>query len=205
MPKSLCVELLALSLLGACASIATRYYVLAPAPAHRPPVTTPFSAVAVATVRMPPGYGRLALTTTLTKTRIRVAREARWTAPLKSLVRQTLLRDLHVRLKRPTIVLPPGAPVPATGGALISLTVDQFVSNSSGRVSLDGSFSVHSHTRRNATLRRAFDIHVSGAASQEGETRAMSKALARLSRRIARTLHSLKPATGAARGGGRLQ
>lgn len=191
MPKRLCVGLLALSLLAACASIATRYYILAPVPAHQHPVTTPFSAVAIAAVRVPPGYGRLALTTTLTKTRIRVARHARWAAPLKSLIRQTLLRDLRARLKRPTVVLPPGAHVPTASGALIALTVDEFAQDRSGRVDLDAHLSIHAHGLGSAPIRRRFNIRASGAASEEGEARTMSKTLARLSRRIAQTLHSV--------------
>lgn len=185
MTKASFFNALLIALLVGCASAPTRYYTLPPSPLHAPKESVPFAAVALAPITMPPGYDRLALMTAATRTRIRVAGHARWTAPLKSLLRAALIQDLTAQLRPPTIVSSPGSPLPKQPAALIALTIQRFLPNTSGRVTLVASWVIHSEPGQRMISRGHTVLHIHGGASHSQAVQVMSRAAGRLAHSLA--------------------
>lgn len=182
---------LLIPLLTGCAGAPTRYYTLPPYAGHVHKEVTPFTAVALAPISMPPGYNRLALMTAAGRARIRIAGHARWTAPLKSLLRSALIRDLAAQLAPPTMVSIPGASLPTHKAALITLTIQKFMPDTSGNVDLAAHWVIHPGGAGKALAQGHVVLHLHGRPGHSRDVLVMSTAASRLAHRLALQLAQL--------------
>lgn len=182
---------LLIPLLTGCAGAPTRYYTLPPYTRHAHKEATPFTAVALAPISMPPGYNRLALMTASGRARVHVAGHARWTAPLKSLLRAALIVDLAAQLAPPTIMSPPGAPLPTGKTAVIVLNVQKFIPDRTGRIDLTASWSLRPGGGGAVLSRGSAMLGLPGGQTPSQDALAMSKAAAELAHKLASQLARL--------------
>lgn len=166
-------------MLAACASAPTHYFALPVQPARAPRVRLRVGAVAVAPIVMPPGYGRLPLSYAGTGSAVHVARHARWIAPLGTLMRLTLARDMAARVLPSSAVRMPGQSLDADT-AIVRVIVQRFLPDGHGRVLLRARWSLKGPRDAQGVVRLA----VKTPAGYPSETRAMGLAVARLARRI---------------------
>lgn len=92
--------------LAACSSAPTRFWTIEPVSAIAPPPVRAIAPVQVGTVHVPLAIDRLEIVQHDTADRITVNDLDRWSAPLGSLVRNTLTQDLIQRLPGGSVAFP---------------------------------------------------------------------------------------------------
>jgi uncharacterized lipoprotein YmbA len=185
LPASLLLALL----LAACASAPTETYTLSAVPPARMAVGSP--------VRPPLEVGEVAIPATIDRDeiviaapgdRLNVSANSVWGAPLQQLIRRALSDDLSARLP-PNSVLPPGDPAPPRGLRILTLTIDQFSGDTSGKVVLRASWLLARSGERPTGTPHRDRIEVNaGAGTPRAVVPAMSRALGVLADRIAATV-----------------
>ncbi len=183
------VPLVAL-LLGACASAQTTYYTLSPVSpaaqatsgmALKPPIE-------VGEVSIPPTIDRDEIVIAAPGDRLDLSANAAWGAPIRQLIRRTLSADLTARLP-PGSVLPLGDPAPSGGLRIVTLNIQQFGGDASGRVVLQTTWrlSRSGSTSTGPPHSEMIELHA-GSGKVPAIVPAMSQALAELASRIAQSV-----------------
>lgn len=176
-----------LLLLPACGgSPKTQYFALQPEPAPGPRREKPVPPLTVGVVRLPAILDRLELVQLGIGNDVEIHQERRWAAPLDQMSRLVLTRDLALRLPE-GMVLAPDEPNSGGNTRTVVVNVEQFDADSTGRVTLDGSWSLLDGQGRQVGQRRHEHIEVGG---EGGQAAAMSRALAQLSDRIVAVIGS---------------
>jgi uncharacterized lipoprotein YmbA len=198
------VALGSLVLLSACASSAPlRYYTLSEVPPATAPTST-VPAIHVGRVRIPGELDRTELVQRIDATRLKIAEQDRWAAPLDEMIRRALSADLQARgataspaaaspapssapdAASPTMAPPKDASVgsPAT----LSLDVEELIGDASCGVTLRASWELRSAAASAAPARMGQEAirlpPSSGTCTVGALPMAMSQALAQLSDRI---------------------
>jgi len=147
--------LLAATALAACAhSDPTRFWTLEPlAGAPEPAVVAP---VRVDGVRIPLTLDRQEVVQTVGEGRVAVRDFDRWSAPLGSLMRQTLTQDLLARLPAGSVIFP-AAPKPANARGIVVDVLD--LTPAGGDLDLDVSWTLVSPGRPTPLQRRELRLH----------------------------------------------
>jgi uncharacterized lipoprotein YmbA len=179
------ILLLGLSLTGCGSSPSTTFFALEPVPPHGAPAPVTGPPVSVDAVRLPPVLDRLELVQLGTADEVDIRQERRWAAPLDRMSREVLARDLAERLPA-GMVIAPDAPKP--NGPVRGVTVDleAFAPDSSGRVVLDGEWALA--TGNPPEVREREHAHIEAGGTGENQASAMSDALAQLADGIAARL-----------------
>lgn len=183
------VALFLLLALSACGSSpTTQFFALQPVQPSAAPRDVQGPPISVSAVRLPPILDRPELVRRGAGNDVEIRQERRWAAPLDRMSRLVLTRDLAARLPK-GMVLAPDAP---KGGAARNIVVDveQFDADSTGRVTLDGDWSVIGARNNQTEQRRHERIEVTAAGDQPA---AMSQALGELADRIVAALASAGP------------
>ena len=170
----------ALALLSACASSAPlRYYTLSEIPpaTEAAGVSSSTPAIRVGRVRVPGELDRNELVQRIDATRLKIAEQDRWAAPLDDMIRRVLAADLQAR----------GANASPT--ATVSLDIDEFIGDAACGVTLRTSWELRAAEGNAAPVRSGHEsIRVAPAASGTCAVSAlpiaMSQALAQLSEHI---------------------
>jgi hypothetical protein len=172
-----------LLLASACGSSPqTRFFALEPVPTSAPPRPASGPPIYVSAVHIPPTLDRLELVTLGNDGAVDIRQEERWAAPLDQMSRLVLARDLAERL--PEGMIEASDTAKAVGGGR-SLVVDlqEFDADATGRVTLDGEWTLSAADRKGATLHRYERIEERERGGNQAAT--MSEALAQLADRIA--------------------
>jgi uncharacterized lipoprotein YmbA len=194
------------ALLTGCASSAPlRYYTLSEVPPATEPTST-VPAIRVGRVRIPGELDRSELVQRIDATRLKIAEQDRWAAPLDEMIRRVLLADLQTRGATSSPVAAAAAPSSAPDAAspsmappkdnsigtpaTLSLDVEEFIGDGSCAVTLRASWELRSGAT-NAAAAAARTGHESIRLPPSSVTctvgalpMAMSQALAQLSDRI---------------------
>lgn len=183
---------LLLPALAGCAGKPTTYLMLTPAPPAQnvPPaqnLSAPGAPVAVSHVQIPPVLDRTQYTTTTGTATLHVAGKARWAAPLGGLVQSALARDLAALLPA-TQVLMPGDPVPPAGVRQVQVTLQTFMADSAGQVTLDADWTIMAPDGQRVLAQNRFHDTLAGPARPGGEAETMSTLLGRLAAAIAQAM-----------------
>ncbi len=177
-------------LLAGCASSPrTRFYTLdALVPAHHEPLGTALT-LQVGAVRVPAILDRQEMVRESAPQRLQVSDRHRWGAPLAEMIRGVLAQDLLARLPGATL-LPPQQLPPAHARVLV-LDVLRFAASPSGRVHLDGTWSVYvGHCTQPRFSAREQLVAGRPVRTYGAQAAAMSRLLGRLAERIAHTLRT---------------
>lgn len=143
--------------------------------------------VTVAAVHVPPALDRREMMRRTGANTVEVSGQDRWTAPLGEMTRRVLSRDLAKRLP-PGKLIPPGAPAPPHVAEIV-VSIADFGPDGTGKVRLDGSWSLLQGGRGQVALRRDIALAIdSSAAGGADEAAAMSRLLGRLATKIAEAL-----------------
>ena len=182
--------LFALALASCGSSPKTHYFTLAAAPGTQ--TTAAIAApVTVAAVHVPPSLDRREMMRRTGANTVDIDEQDRWTAPLGEMTRRVLSRDLATRLP-PGKLVPPDAPAPPHV-AQITVSIADFGPDGTGKVRLDGSWSLLEGGQGKLVLRRDIALAIdSAAAGGSGEAAAMSQLLGQLADRIAEALADTK-------------
>jgi uncharacterized lipoprotein YmbA len=193
-----------LVMLSACASSAPlRYYTLSEV-APTTAAATAAPAIRIGRVRIPGELDRNELVQRLDATRLKIAEEDRWAAPLEEMIRRALSADLQARgaTAAPTAATPEssspsdattasGAPTSkdaaASGPAMLSLDIDEFIGDATCAVTLRASWELRAASNAALSHSGSESIHLppsSGTCTVGALPMAMSQALAQLSDRI---------------------
>lgn len=167
----------ALAMLSACASSAPlRYYTLSQIPAASEAATTGGATLRVGRVRVPGELDRNEIVQRIDATRLKIAEQDRWAAPLDEMIRRVLSADLQAR--------GPASGAPST----LSLDVEEFIGDAACGVTLRASWELRSAADNDTPVRTGYEsIQVppsSGTCTVGALPMAMSQALAQLSERI---------------------
>jgi uncharacterized lipoprotein YmbA len=178
------------SLAAGCASSPpSRFYRLtAVAPGASAPAPGALRApVRVAAVHLPATLDREEIVRTAPGNRLEIDGLDRWGAPLDEMAQRVLTEDLIERLPPGSVVLP-ASPVPiGTGQIVVDLLA--FQSTASGRVELQGSWSLVTPQPGSPPLRREVRYHAAaGSSGFDRQAAVMSAMLGRLADDIARSL-----------------
>lgn len=172
-------------LLAGCAGKPTTYLTLQTAgPPAGPPGQEGGPAIAVSQVEIPPSIDRLHFTTATGQGTLHVAGDTQWAGPLGPMSRIVLAQDLAARLPGRDVLMP-GDTVPQGGAALVQVTVQKFMPDASGTVTLQADWSVSKPDGNGELARGRFARTVPGAARPAAEAQDMSKALGLLADAIA--------------------
>jgi uncharacterized protein len=175
---------LALALAGCGISPKTHYFTLAAVPGAPPEKAAVAAPVTVAAVHVPPALDRREMVRRTGANSVDISSEERWTAPLDEMIRRVLSQDLATRLPKDKVVLP-GSPAPPHTAQIV-VSIAQFGPDGSGKVTLDGSWSLLGGGRGQSASRRDVALETGAAAAGgEAEAAAMSKLLGQLADRIA--------------------
>jgi uncharacterized lipoprotein YmbA len=176
-------------LLAACASAKTDTYTLSAVPLPRALAGSPLHPpLEIGEVSVPATIDRDEIVLTAPGDRLNVASDSVWGAPLNQLIRRALSDDLSERLP-PGSVLASGDPAPPRGLRIVTVSIDQFGGDTSGRVVLRASWIItRSGERPTGTPHRARIVVEAGAGTPRAVVPAMSQALAQLADRIAATV-----------------
>lgn len=199
------VVIASLAVLSACASSAPlRYYTLSEVPPATEPTSTA-PAIRVGRVRIPGELDRMELVQRIDATRLKIAEQDRWAAPLDDMVRRALSADLQARgatastvATAPALSSAPDAASPTMAPpkdnsigtpATLSLDVEELMGDASCAVTLRASWELRSASNNAAAPARTGQesIHLppsSGTCTVGALPMAMSQALAQLSDRI---------------------
>ena len=180
------IVLAALLLANCGSSPKTQYFTLAPVSAseHRVTIPTP---VTVAAVHVPPALDRREMVRRTGANSVDIREQDRWTAPLGDMIREVLARDLAARLPQDKVVIPQSPAPPHT--AQIVVSVAQFGPDATGKVVLDGDWSLLDGDREKLVLRRQVALETAARdRSADGQAAAMSQLVGQLAQDIATTL-----------------
>jgi uncharacterized protein len=185
-PRRPIIALAALLLANCGSSPKTQYFTLAPVPASEQKAAIR-SPVTVAAVHVPPALDRQEMVRQAGANRVDIREEDRWTAPLGDMIREVLARDLAARLPEDKIIVPEAPAPPHTAQIVVSLV--QFGPDATGKVVLDGDWSLLDGDRQKLLLRHsvALETAVSGRGA-DGQAAAMSQLVGQLAQHIAATL-----------------
>lgn len=175
--------LLAILLLAGCAGRPTTYLALAPAGQVRPQ-SAAIPALAVSAVDIPPAIDRLHLTTGAAPGVLRVAGDTEWAGPLGPMARIVLAQDLAARLPGCTVLMPGDVPPPG-GTASVHVTIQDFMPDAAGTVTLRADWSVAAPSGRTRLAHGRFARAVPGGSQPAAEAQSMSIALGALADAIA--------------------
>jgi uncharacterized protein len=172
--------------LGACGSSPkTQFYTLDAVPAASPaPAAAARGHIEVGKVEIPATLDRLSMVTRKANDQLDVSDQNRWAAPLDDLTRRALLQDLRQRLPEGTVLASGDAAPPGT--RVITLNVQQFMADASGRVVLDTDWAIGT-VGKTATTRHA---HIEETACGGTVAAGMSRALGRLADEISASVGS---------------
>ena len=174
-----------LLVLAACGSSPNaRFSALQPVPPSGAPSQADGPPIDVGAVRLPAILDRRELVEIGPGNDVAIRQERRWAAPLDQMSRQVLTRDLAARLPE-GMVLAPDEPKPAGGARDLVVVLEQFDVDNTGRVTLDGVWSVSGGRNGQVERRQHEHIVIARAGNQP---KAMSEALGRLADRIAGAL-----------------
>lgn len=152
-----------------------RFYTLSPVGGDSANANAP-SAIRVARVTLPGEIDRPELVQRIDSTRLQLADNDRWAAPLGEMIRRTLADDLRAR-------------VPAATGEPDALYVDieEFIGGADCTVSLRAAWSIRPPKATESSKRGYENVRIAPASGCElgALPQAMSRALAELSDRIA--------------------
>lgn len=181
--------LVMLTVLAGCASSPpSKFFDLtAVAPQAAPAAAAAGAPVRVAAVHLPSTLDREEIVRTDPGNALEINGLDRWGAPLDEMVRRVLTQDLLERLPAGKVVLPSGPAPAGTGRIVVDLLA--FQSDSSGAVTLRGSWSLLPAGAGNPALIRDFHYtETADAASFGDQAAAMSRLLGQLADDIARSL-----------------
>ncbi|MDQ2804476.1 MAG: PqiC family protein [Pseudomonadota bacterium] len=176
-------------LLAACGSLATTYYTLTPVPSAQSASSGPAlkPPIEVGQVSLPAIIDRDAIVVAGGGGRLDISSESVWGAPLGEIVRRALFADLTARLPRGS-VLPPGDAGPRGGPRTLTLNVQQFGGDTSGRVVLQTDWTLTREGGRAPPPHRVSIEINAGSGKPAAIVPAMSRALGELADRIAATI-----------------
>jgi uncharacterized lipoprotein YmbA len=157
-----------------------RYYTLTPvAPASTP--TKAVSAMRLGRVTIPRELDRSELVQRIDATRLMLAEQDRWAAPIDDLVRRTLSNDLAARL-------PQSAAGAHDSTRTLSIDIDDFLADASCNVTLRATWSLAEPNVATIQKTEQITVAVNGACATSALPSTMSRALGELSDRIASAL-----------------
>jgi hypothetical protein len=174
-------------LLAACAGKPTTYLTLSGVPAHDRSAIAGGPPLAVSHIQIPPSIDRTQLTTATGPGSLHVAGKVSWAGPLAGMIQIVLARDLAARLPDMTVLMP-GDPVPPGGVREVRVTIQNFMPDQSGAVSLDADWSVMAADGQAILRHGRFHDALPGAPQPGAEAGTMSTAIARLADVIAHGL-----------------
>lgn len=180
------MALVALLLANCGSSPKTQYFTLAPVPAseQRASIERP---VTVAAVRVPPALDRREMVRRTGANSVDIREQDRWTAPLGDMIREVLARNLAARLPQDKVIVPESPAPPHTAQIVVSLA--QFGPDATGKVVLDGAWSLLDGDREKLLLRRHVGLESAASdRSADGQAAAMSQLVGQLAQDIATTL-----------------
>jgi uncharacterized protein len=193
------------ALLGACASSPPmRYYTLTPiAPEARVAVPADTAPIQLSRISVPGELDRVQLVRRLDATRLQIAEQDRWAAPLEEMIRRVLSADLAARLP-PELVVDPNESVPGERRQGLAVDIQDFYADAGCAVTLRATWVLSAPLQGGAqkadrapaaTQVREETQVPGGACSGAGAVpEAMSRALALLSDRIAARIANPAPA-----------
>ncbi|HEY3757143.1 MAG TPA: PqiC family protein [Opitutaceae bacterium] len=152
----------------------------AKASAHAP---TP---VAVAAVDLPALIDREEFTTAAAGTQMQVTGDARWAGSLGEMIRLCLAQDLAHRTS--VTVLMPGDPVPAGGVRTVHASIQTFLPDASGKVTLEADWWLTAPDGHTLGPRGRFRVALPGQPAPPAEAQTMSEALGKLADAMAAAL-----------------
>ncbi len=182
-------SLLLALLLAACASAKTDTYTLSAVPPAHMAVGSPIRpSLEVGEVSIPATIDRDEIVLVAPGDRLDVSSNSVWGAPLNQLIRRALSDNLSERLP-PGSVLAPGDPAPPRGLRTVTVSIDQFSGDTSGRVILRASsiLARSGEVPTGRSHRERIEINA-GAGTPRAVVPAMSQALGVLADRIAATI-----------------
>jgi uncharacterized protein len=170
-------------LLSACATSAPlRYYTLSEVPpaAEASSATNAAPGIRVGRVRIPGELDRNEIVQRIDATRLQIAEQDRWAAPLDDMIRRTLSADLQAR----------GA---TSSPGTLSVDVDEFIGDASCGVTLRASWELKPTNTTTGPTRTGTELirvpPSSGTCTVGALPMAMSQALSQLSDRILAVVH----------------
>jgi uncharacterized protein len=182
--------LVALTLAACGRSAPSRFYTLAAIPPAEPPPAVAGTPVTLDSTHLPAVLDRPEMVRRTAPTRIEISDRDRWGAPLDEMTRRVLGENLAARLPQGRFVKP-GAPKPAEPPDSLTVTIDEFEFDSSGRAVLAGDWTLLAGKPARPMLHRQEHIEVDGVGTDsDAQARAMSVALGRLADRIVGALAS---------------
>jgi hypothetical protein len=175
--------LLMLSLAGCGSSPKTQFYTLNFVDGVRIAAGGP--PIQLGHVDLPGALDRQSIVTHATGNRVNIADQDRWVAPLDELVQHALAADMRARLPH-SMVLAAGDPTLA-GARTLTLNVQQFMPDASGKVVLDVDWNLQHAGKSSAPRHLSIQTPMHG---QGGEAiaEAMSRALGLLADDIVRQI-----------------
>jgi uncharacterized protein len=173
-------------ILASCGSVPTQTYTLTSVPPSQPAsqgraLQPP---IELGDVSIPATIDRSSIVQIASGGRLDVHGEAVWGAPLQQLIRRTLSADLAHRLP-PGSVLAPGDPAPPGGLRILLVNIEQFASDTSGRVTLTADWTLSRGGQASGTPRHEVITVEAGSGAVSAVVPAMSSALGELADRIA--------------------
>jgi len=176
------------ALITGCASSAPlRYYTLSEVPPSTE-ATSATPAIRVGRVRIPGELDRNEIVQRIDATRLKIAEQDRWAAPLDDMIRRVLSADLQARGATASAVSAAPSDTASGGSATLSLDVDELIGDASCAVTLRASWELRSSANNTETTRTGHEsIRVppsSSTCTVGALPMAMSQALAQLSDRI---------------------
>jgi uncharacterized lipoprotein YmbA len=199
--RASCAALCSLLILSACASSAPlRYYTLSEVPSatEASSTATAAPAIRVGRVRIPGELDRTELVQRIDATRLRIAEQDRWAAPLDEMIRRALSADLQARgpttsptaaASGPSASEVTSATSPATSGSplTLSLDIEEFIGDATCAVTLRAAWELRAAGTAAPVRTGNESIRVppsSGNCTVGALPMAMSQALGQLSDRI---------------------
>jgi uncharacterized protein len=169
--------------LSACGSSPkTQFYTLdAVPPASPAPTPAARAQIEVGKVEIPGTIDRLSMVTRKSNDQLDISDQNRWAAPLDDLTRRALTQDLRQRLPEGTVLAPGDSTPPGT--RVVTLNVQQFMADASGRVVLDADWAIGT-VGKAATSRHAHIEETAGGADGGIVATGMSRALGKLADEI---------------------
>ncbi|HTJ91020.1 MAG TPA: PqiC family protein [Acidocella sp.] len=179
--------LICVLVLSGCAGKPTTYLALAPTGTVQPQSLPAVPVLAVSAVDIPPAIDRLHFTTGTAPGVLHVAGDTVWAGPLGPMARIVLAQDLAARLRGSTVLMP-GDALPPGGAATLHVTIQSFMPDEAGTVSLQADWSVAAPDGKTILARGRFAHTMPGGSQPAAEAQTMSTALGGLADAIATAL-----------------
>lgn len=173
--------------LSGCAGKPTTYLALAPVSGTQPIAAGGIPAVVVSTVQIPPEIDRRELTTGTPPGALKVHGKAEWAGALGPMARIVLAQDLASLLQGGNVLMP-GDPLPPGGARIVHVTIQQFMPDDAGKVSLEADWFVAARDGTRVLAHGRFARMVAGGSRPAAEAQSMSQALGELAGSIAKAL-----------------